>query len=216
MSPQPVVTLDRVTRLYGNFAALREVTLTLEGGSSVMLLGENGAGKSTLLRLVAGLNAPTHGHLTVFGEDPASVRHRIAYMSHASMLYDELTALENLRYFASLHPGPQTLDPASTMREVGLDPELRRRVSDYSQGMRQRASLARALLTSPDLLLLDEPFSNLDAAGAAAMIALLQGFVSAPAREGTPRTLIFTTHQRELAAPLATRVLVLDRGRVRT
>jgi heme ABC exporter ATP-binding subunit CcmA len=209
MPPATAIQFHHVTSLYGTFAALRDVTLTIDSGSSVVLLGENGAGKSTLLRLIAGLATPTHGSVSVFGEQPHEVRSRMAYMSHASMLYDELTALENLRYFASLHSSAEALDPATALREVGLDPCLTRRVSEYSQGMRQRASLARVLLSSPDLLLLDEPFSNLDAASAQAMVERLGRYLA-----GGTRTLILTTHQRELARPLATQLLTLERGRL--
>ncbi len=212
--PEPVVHLDRVSRLYGTFAALREVSLTLPAGSSVVLLGENGAGKSTLLKLVAGLASPTYGKVSVFNDMPLAVRDRLAYMSHATMLYDELTGLENLKYFASLNPEPQTLDPAQALRDVGLDPALPRRVGDYSQGMKQRASLARVLLTSPDLLLLDEPFSNLDVASAAAMVARLHTYLATPSTTGQPRTLILTTHQAELARPLANLTLTLQQGRI--
>ena len=172
--PSPnAVEIARVSRLYGNFAALRDVSLSVPTGSSIVLLGENGAGKSTLLKIIAGLATPTYGTVSVFGEKPLDVRHRLAYMSHATMLYDELTALENLKYFASLNPHPSSLIPHQALRDVGLDPTLPRRVADYSQGMKQRASLARVLLTNPDLLLLDEPFSNLDVASAAAMVARL-------------------------------------------
>ena len=213
-APEPVVILDRVSRLYGNFAALREVSLTLPAGSSVVLLGENGAGKSTLLKLVAGLATPTYGTVSVFNDTPLAVRDRLAYMSHATMLYDELTALENLKYFASLNPGPWTLNPVAALRDVGLDPTLTRRVADYSQGMRQRASLARVLLTNPDLLLLDEPFSNLDVASAAAMVARLHTYLAEPGSTNQPRTLILTTHQAELARPLANLTLTLQSGRI--
>jgi heme ABC exporter ATP-binding subunit CcmA len=206
---QPVVHLDRVSRLYGAFAALREVSLTLPTGSSVVLLGENGAGKSTLLKLIAGLASPTYGTVTVFNEKPLNVRHRLAYMSHATMLYDELTALENLHYFASLHNITDPHAPATALREVGLDPTLPRRVADYSQGMRQRASLARVLLTNPDLLLLDEPFSNLDTTSAAAMVARLHQYLATPTH-----TLILTTHQADLARPLANLTLTLNQGRI--
>ena len=213
-APEPVVILDRVSRLYGNFAALREVSLTLPAGSSVVLLGENGAGKSTLLKLIAGLATPTYGKVSVFNDQPLNVRDRLAYMSHATMLYDELTALENLKYFASLNPGPWTLNPVAALRDVGLDPTLTRRVADYSQGMRQRASLARVLLTNPDLLLLDEPFSNLDVASAQSMIARLLAYLAEPTSTNQPRTLILTTHQAELARPLATLTLTLHQGRI--
>jgi len=213
-SSEPVVLLDRVSRLYGTFAALREVSLALPAGSSVVLLGENGAGKSTLLKLIAGLATPTYGTVSVFNDTPLAVRDRLAYMSHATMLYDELTGLENLKYFATLHAITSPDAPAQALREVGLDPALPRRVGDYSQGMRQRASLARVLLTSPDLLLLDEPFSNLDVASAQAMIARLHTYLATPTAAGQPRTLILTTHQAELARPLANLTLTLQQGRI--
>jgi ABC-type multidrug transport system ATPase subunit len=211
---QPVVELHRVTRLYGNFAALRDVSLRVRAGASVLLLGENGAGKSTLLRLLAGLLAPSSGRVSIFGNPPRSQRDRLALMSHASMLYDELTGRENLRYFASLYSsaGTPKLDPERALNDVGLDPNLARHVGDYSQGMRQRASLARVLMLEPDLLLLDEPFSNLDAASAQLMIARLRSFLAEPGRNGLARTLILTTHQAELARPLATTTLVLQAG----
>lgn len=211
------VELTHIARLYGSFAALREISLALPAGSSVVLLGENGAGKSTLLKVIAGLVTPTLGTVQVFGQLPGEARDRLAYMSHASMLYDELTALENLRYTAALYaagsPRP-TLRPEQALRDVGLDPTLPRRVGDYSQGMRQRASLARVLLTEPDLLLLDEPFSNLDAASSRTMVARLQSWLAESSPSGLPRTLLLTTHQAELARPLAQTTLTLHDGRV--
>src|ERR1700679_3150679 len=94
-----------VSRLFGSFAALRQVTVDLEPGRCYVLIGENGAGKSTLLRILAGLLRPSYGTVKVFGDlDPQDSRARIGYMSHAPMLYDELTAVENLRYFSSLYP----------------------------------------------------------------------------------------------------------------
>jgi ABC-type multidrug transport system ATPase subunit len=124
------------------------------------------------------------------------------------MLYDELTAQENLRYFSSLYPGRNCLAPAEALRQVGLDPELTRTLGQYSQGMRQRASLARALISVPELLLLDEPFSNMDVGSARQMVELLAGF------RQSNRTIVLTTHQRELAAPIADWVLTLHAGRV--
>ena len=201
--------LDKVSKLFGSFAALRQVTVNLEPGRCYVLIGENGAGKSTLLRILAGLLRPTHGTVNVFGEnDPHDVRGRIGYMSHAPMLYDELTADENLRYFASLYPEQKCLAPAEALRQVGLDPELTRPFGQYSQGMRQRTSLARVLLPVPELLLLDEPFSNMDVESVHQMVELLAGF-----RQGN-RTIVITTHQRDPAAPIADWVLRLKAGRV--
>jgi heme ABC exporter ATP-binding subunit CcmA len=201
--------LDGVSKLFGSFAALRQVSVEFESGRCYVLIGENGAGKSTLLRILAGLLRPSFGTVKVFGDqDPHEARARIGYMSHAPMLYDELTAQENLRYFASLYPGRPCLLPAEALRQVGLDPDLPRTLGQYSQGMRQRASLARVLLSAPELLLLDEPFSNMDVESARQMVELLARF-----RHGS-RTIVLTTHQREQAAPIADWVLALHAGRV--
>jgi heme ABC exporter ATP-binding subunit CcmA len=202
-------SLDQVSKLFGSFAALRQVSVNLEPGRCYVLIGENGAGKSTLLRILAGLLRPSFGTVKVFGDlDPHDARDRIGYMSHAPMLYDELTAQENLAYFSKLYPGRPCLSPAEALRQVGLDPELPRTIGQYSQGMRQRTSLARVLLPVPELLLLDEPFSNMDVESVAQMVALLAGF-----RQGN-RTIVITTHQREHAAPIADWVLALRAGRV--
>jgi heme ABC exporter ATP-binding subunit CcmA len=206
--------LDQVSKLFGSFAALRQVSVEFEPGRCYVLLGENGAGKSTLLRILAGLLRPSFGKVRVFdstktgGLEPHEARERIGYMSHAPMLYDELTAQENLRYFRSLYAGRACLEPADALRQVGLDPELTRTLGQYSQGMRQRTSLARVLLSVPELLLLDEPFSNMDVESARQMVGLLAQF-----RHGN-RTIVLTTHQRELAAPIADWVLTLHAGRV--
>ena len=191
--------------------ALRKVSLDFHAGRCYVLLGENGAGKSTLLRVIAGLLKPTHGKLRVFdAAKPSEVRDRIGYMSHAPMLYDELSALENLNYFAGLYREQPCLRSDAALRAVGLDPTLRRPTGQYSQGMRQRASLARVLLPQPDLLLLDEPFSNMDRASAQQMLSLL----SEQRAEG--KTIILTTHQRELAEPIADYLLTLQAGNVQS
>jgi len=204
-----IASLDSVSRLFGTFAALRQVTVDFAPGQCYVLLGENGAGKSTLLRILAGLLRPSAGKVTVFDNlAPHSARHRIGYMSHAPMLYDELTGVENLAYFRSLYAQHNCLTPEDALSQVGLDPALPRTVGQYSQGMRQRASLARVLLSQPELLLLDEPFSNMDVESVHQMIQLLARF-----RTGN-RTILLTTHQRDLAAPIADRILTLRAGRV--
>ncbi len=205
--------VEGVSKLFGSFAALRQVSAGFETGRCYVVLGENGAGKSTLLRVLAGLLRPSFGKVRVFGDlQPQQARARIGYMSHAPMLYDELTAEENLRYFASLYasgsPGRECLSPAEALQQVGLDPALGRPLGQYSQGMRQRTSLARVLLPMPELLLLDEPFSNLDVESARQMVALLARF------RQSNRTIVLTTHQLELAAPIADRVLTLQAGRL--
>ena len=212
-----VAELHNVSKTFGSFAAIRNLTLVLQPGTINLVLGENGAGKSTLMRLLAGLAAPTFGSITVFGIAPGESRGRIAYMSHAPMLYDELSATENLSYFSALHRDGGDCNcggsPEMALRAVGLDPALTRPVSEYSQGMRQRVSLARVLQTDPELLLLDEPFSNLDVSGAQHMVKLLADFRTWPNNNSTSgRTIVLTTHQAHLASPIADRTLTIERG----
>lgn len=218
---QSAAVLRGVSKVYGGFAALRGVSTEFAAGTSTVVLGENGAGKSTLLRVLAGLIAPTHGTVEVFGAPPTEQRRRIAYMSHEPMLYDEMSAMENLTYFAKLHAAPDdtcgcAASPEMALHAVGLDPALARPVGQYSQGMRQRASLARVLQIDPELLLLDEPFSNLDVASARQMVELLLDFRTWPVTGGggLRRTIVLTTHQAEMAAPLAQHTLVMQAGRV--
>ena len=215
--------LDSVSKLYGTFAALKKITVEFPVGSSTMVLGDNGAGKSTLLRMIAGLITPSRGTVHVFGDEPRKQRRRLAYMSHEPMLYDELSAMENLRYFANLQRtnGPVcscAQSPEMALRAVGLDPKLSRPVGQYSQGMRQRASLARVLQTDPELLLLDEPFSNLDVESARHMVELLKDFLTWPVESANSglsgRTIILTTHQAHLAQPLAQATLIMSAGSI--
>jgi ABC-type multidrug transport system ATPase subunit len=209
--------VQSVSKIYGTFAALRNVSASFESGTCTVIVGENGAGKSTLLRVIAGLITPTRGTARIFSESPQSQRRRMAYMSHATMLYDELTAMENLNYFASLYREGGCAcvgSPEMALRAVGLDPALSRPVGQYSQGMRQRASLARVLQTDPEILLLDEPFSNLDVASAHHMVELLADFRTWPVAGGGRRTILLTTHQAHLADPIADTTLTMRNGQI--
>ncbi len=215
MSAEAAAEFRSVSKIFGRFAALRSVSVTFRTGSCTVILGPNGAGKSTLLRLAAGLATPTRGAVRVFGTEPGQQRGRMAYMSHAAMLYDELSAMENLRYFAALATEKEcdcVGSPEMALRAVGLDPKLTRPVGEYSQGMRQRASFARVLQADPELLLLDEPFSNMDVGSAGQMVELLQDFRTWPVAGGGGRTILLTTHQAQLAMPLADEVLTLKGG----
>jgi ABC-type multidrug transport system ATPase subunit len=156
--------------------------------------------------ILAGLLTPTVGSVTVLDQPPKEARRSISYMSHAPMLYDELTAMENLAYFAGLYAGTPTLTPEQALRSVNLDPGLTRPVAQYSQGMRQRTSLARVMISKPQLLLLDEPFSNMDAASAHQMLSLIGRMRD----QGC--TVVLTTHQRELAEPIADALLTMRAG----
>lgn len=198
-----------VVRHFGRFAALRGITADFAPGRLYVLLGENGAGKSTLLRIIAGLLAPSRGSLQVLGsEDIRAVAARFGYMAHAPLLYDEMSALENLEYFSALYGIHDRARCEEAIRSVGVDPALERRVGQYSQGMRQRISLARAIVHGPELLLLDEPFSNVDVRSARQMTALLAKMRDA----GT--TIFVVTHQAALMEPVADECVVLNAGRL--
>lgn len=194
----PVILLENLVKFFGRFAALRGVTASFEAGRLYVVVGDNGAGKSTLLRVVAGLMEPSQGSFRVLGAKTVrEIAHRVGYMGHAPLLYDELSGMENLRYFAGLYGIHDDGICRNAMRMVGLDPELSRRTGQYSQGMRQRLSLARAVLHNPELMLLDEPFSNVDVRSARDMAAVL-GRV-----RDQGKTIFVVTHQAALMENVA-------------
>lgn len=173
------------------------------------IFGDNGAGKSTLLRVIAGLARPTSGTVRIFGESHCpEVTTRLGYMAHAPLLYDEMTGMENLRYFAGLYGINGAAVCRQAMVTVGLDPALSRRVGEYSQGMRQRLSLARATLHDPEILLLDEPFSNLDQHSSRAMAQLLGKMRDAG------KTVLVVTHQAVHVAEIADESLWIAAGTI--
>jgi ABC-type multidrug transport system ATPase subunit len=207
---EPAVTLEGISKIFGRFAALHDLTVTLPAGRLYALLGENGAGKTTLLRIVAGLSRPSRGTLRVLGnQDPRMAGPRVGFMAHATLLYDELTARENLEYFIGLYAGRPVARVEDLLDAVGLSHvDVNRRVGQFSQGMKQRLALARAMLSAPDLLLLDEPFSNVDAKSVATMTALLARF-----RDGGA-TLIVITHQVDALASVADEWITLHAGTI--
>jgi heme ABC exporter ATP-binding subunit CcmA len=207
-----VVVADGVIKQFGRFAALRGVSAEFVAGKLSVVLGDNGAGKTTLLRIVAGLAYPTRGTISVLGTNEIKeVRAQIGYMAHPSLLYDEMSGMENLRYFAQLYEipaGDVERRCCEAIASVKLDPGLERPVGQYSQGMRQRMSLARALLNDPKLLLLDEPFSNVDARSAAEMAAL----VGAARDRG--KTVFVVTHQPVQLERYADEFISMEAGRI--
>lgn len=206
---RPAVNLESVSKLFGRFAALHDLTAALAPSRLYALLGENGAGKTTLLRIIAGLARPTRGRVTVLGGDPREVTARIGYMAHATLLYDDLSGRENLEYFLGLYAERARKNAQELLETVGLEKvDRRRHVSQYSQGMKQRLALARALLSSPDLLLLDEPFSNVDTKSIASMASLLGRLRDA----GT--TVIVITHQLDAVSGIADEWITMHAGTI--
>jgi ABC-type multidrug transport system ATPase subunit len=204
-----IVVVTALVKQFGRFAALRGVTSEFAAGKIYTILGDNGAGKTTLLRALAGLVQPTSGSVTILGTTRLrEIYPELGYMAHPSLLYDELTGMENLRYFARLYGMMDERICAAVMTAVDLDPALARPASQYSQGMRQRLSLARALLNDPKILLLDEPFSNVDLRSANAMVRLL-----ARVRDAG-KTIFVVTHQASLLEGAADEFVWMNAGQI--
>jgi ABC-type multidrug transport system ATPase subunit len=206
---QSIVSVTNLVKQFGRFAALRGVSAEFISGKLYAILGDNGAGKTTLLRALAGLTQPTQGKVSILGSnDIRSVCGQIGYMAHPSLLYDEMSGMENLRYFARLYGIEDDQRCASVIASVHLDPSMERPVGQYSQGMRQRMSLARALLNDPKILLLDEPFSNVDVRSAREMVGLLAQMRNAG------KTIFVVTHQAGLLEGAADEFVWMEAGKI--
>jgi heme exporter protein A len=210
--PSTLVVSD-VTKEFGWTPVLKGVSLTIEEGEYVALMGSNGAGKTTLLRMVAGLSSPTSGSVSIAGVDMRragpGLRRRIGFVSHESLLYPDLTGRENLQFHAALFGVADPDRVIKVMSELlDLDPILDRPAGVLSRGNRQRLTLARALLYGPRILLLDEPFTGLDEESAVRLLAILDQLVA------SGHTVIMTTHDRLVAESGPRRLVVLADGRV--
>jgi heme exporter protein A len=207
------LTVVDVARHYGRRKALSQISFTCERGEIVGLLGPNGAGKSTLLNILATLLSPSKGTVQYgdrTGEQGgATVRAQIGMLGHDLFLYPELTARENLTFFAHLYGLPAV--PATVTRSLeraGLPDRGDDLVSGFSRGMRQRVALERALLHDPRLILLDEPFTGLDQASTAALIARLRE------RQAAGCVIVLATHDLDVADGLISRAIYLKNGRI--
>jgi ABC-type multidrug transport system ATPase subunit len=207
--PDSAIVIADLIKQFGRFAALRGVTASFQGGRLYAILGDNGAGKTTLLRVLAGLTPATRGSIQMLGtKNLREICAQIGYMAHPSLLYDEMSGMENLHYFARLYGIRDDARCEAVIRSVNLDPWLTRSVGQYSQGMRQRMSLARALLNDPKILLLDEPFSNVDVRSAREMAGLLRGL-----RDGG-KTIFVVTHQAVLLREAADEFVWMEAGQI--
>lgn len=206
--------LTNVSKFFGDLTALKDVCFQVTPGESVLLFGPNGAGKTTLLRTLAALSHPSEGYVRFGGanlyHDPQTAKAAIGFVSHATFLYGELTARENLRFTGKLfglQSGEEKIERALGLFEVkdrGNEP-----VRQLSRGLQQRVSLARAFLHDPDYVLLDEPFTGLDARA----MDNLQIILSRLPEQG--KALVFSAHDFGRAAMIARRLVALERGSVR-
>lgn len=210
MSP-PAILARGLEKRFGRSVALRGIDLTVEAGARLAVLGPNGAGKSTLLRLLAGLARPTSGTLELAGlpAGKPAARAVVGLIAHATFLYPQLTARENLIFSARLHgvrnPGERADE---LLRDVDLGHVAHRPAGAFSRGMAQRLSIARGLVHDPALLLLDEPFSGLDAQAAEKLAVRL-------AEIGGSRTLVIVTHDLDQVGRVADRALLMAGGLIR-
>jgi heme exporter protein A len=205
--------LRNVSKYFGDIAALAGVQLRIEPGDAILLYGPNGAGKTTLLRLLATLARPSEGEVLFGGKhvhrDPAA-KAAIGFVSHTTFLYGDLTVRENLRFFGTLFALPRLekkIDAALEFFDLG--DRARTPVRELSRGLQQRVALARAFLHDPQFLLLDEPFTGLDAATVSTLERLMREL---PAQG---KAVIFSTHDFERGAALSRRLVALEAGRIR-
>lgn len=210
-----MIEIRGLSRRYGSISALSDVSLTVEKGSVLGLLGQNGAGKTTLLNIVTGYLAPTEGSVRIDGFDPllepAQAKRRLGYLPEHPPLYDEMTVREYLCFAASLKGVERRAVPAHVeeiMALTGLGDVRSRLVGHLSKGYRQRAGMAQALCGDPDVLVLDEPTVGLDPKQITEIRALIRAL-------GRGRTIVFSSHILSEVQQLCTHVVILDRGRVK-
>ena len=208
---EPALSLAGLRRDYGERTALEGVTLELGRGETLLVLGPNGAGKTTLLRILATLLRPSGGEVRALGcrmpEETWKLRGRIGFLGHEALLYRDLSGRENLRFHARLHGRRGEAAEAriaTLLAAVGMERRADERVVELSAGMRQRLAICRCVLHEPELLLLDEPDSNLDAEGR----ELARGLIG----PGADRTRVIVSHDPERFEPEANQVLRLEAG----
>ncbi len=205
------LTIQKLSKDYDGRKALRDVSFSLQKGDCLTIFGPNGAGKSTLLRILATLTLPSTGRVVITGidiqEEPELLKMQLGFISHHSLLYDHMTALENLTFYGELY---KVEDPVARAEELlkmmELYPRRHSRVEQFSRGMSQRLSIARALVNDPSLVLLDEPFSGLDQYASAILTEQLHSL------RNRERTVIMVTHNLDRGLEIATKVGVLAGG----
>lgn len=208
-----MIEIHKLVKTFGHRVVLRGVDLTINEGDFVTLMGANGAGKTTLMHIVASLSKPTSGEVSIGGyrlaDSGSELRRFIGLVSHKTLLYDDLSALQNLRFYARMYDVSDASPRIeSVLNQVGLMSRQHDPVRTYSRGMQQRLAIARAILHNPPILLLDEPDTGLDQ-HAAGMLGELLSAVGI-----SQRTILMTTHNLERGVSLGNRVVILAKGKI--
>lgn len=208
-----MIQVRHLIKRFGPKSVLNDLSFQVEDGEFVAIVGPNGAGKTTLLRILSSLSKPTLGEITVAGfklpSQAAKVRQRMGVVSHLPLLYDDLTAVENLIFYGRMYAVPDLPDRVKQVLElVGLSNRARDLVRTFSRGMQQRLAIGRAVLHDPEVLLLDEPHTGLDQDACNMLDKVLQDV----AIQG--RTVVMTSHDFVRVQNLASRFDVLSRGRI--
>jgi ABC-2 type transport system ATP-binding protein len=205
------LTLDGVSKRYGDFQAVRDLSFSAQTGKILGFLGPNGAGKTSTLRMVLGLVEPTAGAISVLGADDArKVRSKIGFLPEERGLYRRMTPIDAIVFFAGLKgvPAAEARKRAIAMLESqGLGEAMKRPIKSLSKGMAQKVQLLSALAHEPELVLLDEPFSGLDPVNQQSLETMIRGLAARGA------TVVFSTHVMQHAERLCDHVVLLARGR---
>src|SRR5262245_29914429 len=204
---------EDIRKTFGHFTALAGVTLDVRRGEFLTLFGRNGAGKTTFLKIASTLVRATHGKLRIEGidirEEPEQARRHIGFLSHNTYLYRDLNPVENLRFFAQLYGVSNAEERIQSLLDrIGLKRRSSDPVRAFSRGLHQRVGIARVMLHDPSLILLDEPYTGLDANAIETLNRMLDEAVSAG------KTVILTTHDLEQGLRAATRAAIIDRGKI--
>jgi len=219
-----MIEVRGLVKSFGSKVALDGVDLDVAEGEFLTLVGPNGAGKTTLIRILATLTRPTEGSVRVAGCDLAKqgneVRRHIGLASHQTLLYEDLSAEENLRFYGRMYEVPELEERITALlQRVGLEHRRHDLVRTFSRGMQQRLSIARALLHDPAILLLDEPYTGLDQQAMEVLREVLAPPLSPPKLGGMKggarsRTVLMTTHDLEWGLELCDRAAILVNGRI--
>ena len=207
------IEVQDLTKLFGDYHALRDVDLRVKKGGRLVILGPNGAGKTTLVKLLATISKPSAGSIRLDGidvaYDPVQVRRKIGVVGHGTLLYSDLTLYENLRFYGQMYDVPHLEHRVrEVVLQVQVESRLHDRVGTLSRGLQQRASIARAVIHNPSIMLLDEPEVGLDPHAVAMMRDVLDTV------KHTERTVVMTTHNLEQGLALADQIAILNRGRL--